>query len=253
MSISTYCGVFLLMKIRRCYHIKVNGEQCGSPALRGKCYCFFHNKYRHLGAYGVPQRGQRAAAAGRFPILEDANSVQAALMQVVRLILAQQIDSKEAGLLLYALQIASSNLQHLRLEPLHYSVVVDPLLVNHSRIGSYPIRHEQFTVETEEEQKERDELEHQIEESQDQADAEWEAELRQELEPAANAKAEADAEKGGASAPPRRPPTGAREQAMKLFDAGAALTEHPGDPEYLRAYQAARAEAEKAAKEASKT
>jgi|GraSoiStandDraft_46_1057282.scaffolds.fasta_scaffold2509771_1 hypothetical protein len=40
---------------------------------------------------------------------------------------------------------------------------------------------------------------------------------------------------------------------MKLFAAGAALAEHPGDPEYIRAYQAAWADAEEVDKKVSKT
>ena len=238
------------MQIRRCHHVKVNGTQCGSPALRGKCYCYFHNNYRHLGAYGVKQRGQRNAFAGRFPVLEDANSIQAAVMQVIRLILAKEIDSKEAGLLLYALQIASSNLQHLRLEPLHYQVVVDPLLVGYSPIGGNPTREENFKIETEEEQKERDELEQQIEQSQAQADAAWEAETRRQFEP--SAKEEAEAADNHASSPPLlHAPT--REQVKKLFDTRDAMYQHPGDPEYIRAYEAAWAEAGQQAREESKT
>jgi hypothetical protein len=32
----------------RCRHIKVNGTQCGSPALRNKIFCFYHHKDRPL-------------------------------------------------------------------------------------------------------------------------------------------------------------------------------------------------------------
>jgi hypothetical protein len=28
--------------VARCRHIKVNGTQCGSPALRAEKYCYFH-------------------------------------------------------------------------------------------------------------------------------------------------------------------------------------------------------------------
>ena len=166
------------MQIRRCYHVKVNGEQCGSPALRGKCYYRYHD----LGAYGVKPRGQCNAGAALFPVLEDGNSIQAAVMQVIRLILAKEIDNKEAGLLLYALQIASSNLNHSHVAPWHDEVVIDPLLVRYARIGGKAVREEHFQVETEEDQKERDELEAQIEQSQEQADAEWEEETRRQFE-----------------------------------------------------------------------
>jgi hypothetical protein len=169
------------MEIRRCYHVKVNGEQCGSPALRGKCYCYFHYRYHHLGAYGVKARGHRNPCSALFPVLEDANSIQAAVMQVVRLILAKEIDNKEAGLLLYALQIASSNLNRLTVAPWHDQMVVDPLLVRYSRIGGKPAREEHFKVETEEQKEERDHLEEQIQHSQEQSDAEWEEEALREF------------------------------------------------------------------------
>ena len=30
----------------RCQHIKVNGTQCGSPALRRNRFCFFHKRFQ---------------------------------------------------------------------------------------------------------------------------------------------------------------------------------------------------------------
>ncbi len=145
------------MEIRRCRHIKVNGTQCGSPALRGRCYCYFHHNWRSRGTYGAAQRGSQKPCHSDFPVLEDANSVQAALMQVIRLMLAKEISPKEAGLLLYALQIASSNLRHLRLEPgVREQVVVDPALVQCSPLNGYPAREEDFEAEEEAQEKEDD-------------------------------------------------------------------------------------------------
>jgi len=104
-------------RTRQCEHIKTNGEFCGSPALRGRNYCYFHLTYigRRLRAERVREK---AAAYGvdpgvvplELPPLEDANSVQMALMQVIDAILHNRIDNKRAGLVLYALQTASSNL-----------------------------------------------------------------------------------------------------------------------------------------------
>lgn len=45
-----------------------------------------------------------------LPLLEDANSIQLALTQVLNALLQNHIDPKRAGLALYGLQIASSNL-----------------------------------------------------------------------------------------------------------------------------------------------
>ncbi|HUK74136.1 MAG TPA: hypothetical protein VLV47_01545 [Candidatus Bathyarchaeia archaeon] len=102
---------------RQCEHIKSNGEFCGSPALRGRNYCYFH--LTHIGRRLRAERSQARAQAGpaanavvelKLPPFEDANSIQIALMQVVDALLNNRIDSKRAGLVLYALQTASSNL-----------------------------------------------------------------------------------------------------------------------------------------------
>jgi len=112
--------------ISRCQHIKTNGIQCGSPALHRRRFCFFHNRWRedHAARSAAPLP---ALSALELPLLEDANSVQIALMQVMRLILKAQIDSKTAGLLLYALQTASLNLRNTNFEPRSRTdVVIDP-------------------------------------------------------------------------------------------------------------------------------
>jgi len=49
--------------------------------------------------------------------LEDANSIQVTVMQIMQLLLSGQIPQKTAGLQFYGLQIASSNLKHTNFEP----------------------------------------------------------------------------------------------------------------------------------------
>ncbi len=104
---------------RQCEHIKANGEFCGSPALRGRHYCYFHLTHigRRLHAERVhAQDVEQSVDAGTLPLelppFEDASSIQIALMQVVDAILHGRLDSKRAGLVLYALQTASSNLSN---------------------------------------------------------------------------------------------------------------------------------------------
>jgi len=36
----------LSSRCRRCKHVKTNGTQCRSPALKGKELCFYHEKNR---------------------------------------------------------------------------------------------------------------------------------------------------------------------------------------------------------------
>jgi hypothetical protein len=103
--------------VRQCEHIKVNGEFCGSPALRGRNYCYFHLTYigrrlqaDRVQATAIAKSSAPSVAPLELPPLEDADSIQMALMQVIDAVLHSRLDNKRAGLVLYALQTASSNL-----------------------------------------------------------------------------------------------------------------------------------------------
>ena len=89
----------------RCAHLKANGDRCGSPAVSGQELCYFHAK---------ALADERPV---RFPVLEDANAVQVAVMMVMDGIYRHHMPYKTAALLLYGLQIASANLRFLQLEP----------------------------------------------------------------------------------------------------------------------------------------
>jgi hypothetical protein len=89
----------------RCHHIRSNGVRCGSPALRGARFCYFHQRAR------VPQRVRSILP------LEDANAVQCNIHEVIRGILDGSLDHKKASLLLYALQTASANIKHINFQP----------------------------------------------------------------------------------------------------------------------------------------
>jgi len=144
--------------IPRCQHIKVNGTQCGSPALRRHRLCYFHKSWQQTRIVLNADRARRARAVFDLPMLEDANSIQVALMQVMRLILSGQIDAKNAGLLLYALQTASSNLARTNFEPtIKTRVVIDPRTVNQTPLGEDPWRREDYEEEEYEEADEQEE------------------------------------------------------------------------------------------------
>jgi hypothetical protein len=62
-----------------------------------------------------------------LPLFEDAHAIQTTLHSVVYHLLDGTVDQKTAGLLLYAMQIASSNLKHMKTEtPGPDESVVDP-------------------------------------------------------------------------------------------------------------------------------
>lgn len=125
------------VEIRRCRHIKVHGAQCGSPALRGDKHCYYHSQSR-------PERLKVKGADGKtgevlVPLFEDGASIQMAVRQVVVLLLQDKIDNKKAGLMLYAMQIASTNLKRMEAEkPRPAQVVVDVKTVGETPVGWTP-------------------------------------------------------------------------------------------------------------------
>jgi hypothetical protein len=157
--------------IPRCQHLKINGTQCGSPALRRNQFCYFHKKWHDNRVVLNGTRARSARVALDLPVLEDANSIQVALMQVMRLLLTNQIDHKTAALLFYALQTASSNLRATSFEPLPQQVVIDPRGVSDTNLGDDAWYKEEFE-DDEEVSEERDSGEEDSDEGEDSADSE---------------------------------------------------------------------------------
>jgi len=120
--------------VPRCQHVKVNGVQCASPALRRKPHCFFHERahYEHK----LSAEDKTTPRNFGFPLLEDANSIQVAIMKTVQMLGSGRLDPKIAGLMLYGLQLASSNLRHVKFEPEKATdVVVDEDTVDLTRLS----------------------------------------------------------------------------------------------------------------------
>jgi len=122
------------LSIRRCHHIKVNGTQCGSPALREEKYCYWHAICHREGSMAVAYLDELETAM--LPTLEDANSIQLGLAGVIRQLVHRDINPKTAALLLYALQTASANLKHTSFEPAPTRVVIDRECVERRPIGA---------------------------------------------------------------------------------------------------------------------
>jgi len=121
----------------RCQHLHTNGTQCGSPALRRKRFCYFHKRYQDERIRLNTDRRRRGVATFILPVLEDANSIQMSLMQIMRLLLTGQIEHKTASLLLYALQTASSNLRQVDFAPSEHRVILDPRDAADTALGAY--------------------------------------------------------------------------------------------------------------------
>ena len=163
----------------RCQHLKTNGTQCGSPALRRNRFCYFHKRYQEERIRLGVDRRRRGTATFFLPVLEDANSIQMSLMQIMRLLLTGQIEHKTASLLLYALQTASANLRQTRFDPRVHEVILDPRNAAESLLNETHLWNDE---EFEEEDEEVDPVEAEIEKKCEEAArkarhvARWEAE-----------------------------------------------------------------------------
>jgi hypothetical protein len=155
-----------LEDVPRCQHIKINGMQCGSPALRRRRHCFFHDRIRR------EQARIRAEASAQptfeLPLLEDANCVQVALMKVIQMLASGRMDPKRAGLILYALQTASINLRHTDFEAHNAThVVIDRDTVSATCMDGPQWFEEDFGDGTGEDEEAEDEDEQEGEEEED--------------------------------------------------------------------------------------
>jgi hypothetical protein len=92
-----------------CAQRKANGDPCQSPALRGERFCHYHK------VMGKPAINIDNDPSGHayLPVFEDAVSIQSAISDVCEMMLHRRIETKEASILLYAMQVASTNMAHM--------------------------------------------------------------------------------------------------------------------------------------------
>jgi hypothetical protein len=98
------------MPDRQCAHIKLNGDQCRTSAMRGRKLCYFHARMRRA------TQAKMKSALPRLLLLEDETSIQGAIMQVIDMLLADQIECKKARLILDAITIACRNVKSIQPE-----------------------------------------------------------------------------------------------------------------------------------------
>jgi hypothetical protein len=91
---------------KTCTHIKISGVRCGSPALRAHEFCYYHQRM-HRGVRTPPQ-----ARLHPIALIEDRESIQVALMEVLNGLMRNTIELKRAALMLRALHIAVKNAGH---------------------------------------------------------------------------------------------------------------------------------------------
>ncbi len=90
--------------VQECGHIKSDGAKCGSPAMRGKSHCFYHQPTR-----ASVRRAARARFFLELPLLEHPGVVQAAAREIAQVLSDNNIYFRPAMRLLYALQFATQS------------------------------------------------------------------------------------------------------------------------------------------------
>lgn len=89
-----------------CQHTHPNGKRCGSPALRGEFFCFFHHPTRR-----PPSRAHATQASFYLPPITDADSIQKALCEVMRRLAENSLSPQRASLIFNLIQAAKANLR----------------------------------------------------------------------------------------------------------------------------------------------
>ena len=82
----------------RCQWVRQDGTSCGSPQMKQHIYCFAHM-----------QMAEARELMLRLPPPEDANAIQVGLMRIQKAVTEDTISMKKAGLLLYSMQLALTN------------------------------------------------------------------------------------------------------------------------------------------------
>jgi len=103
--------------VKTCTHIKVTGIRCGSPALRGEHFCYFHQ--RMMRGVATPPNARLHPIA----LIESEEAIQASLMEVINALARNTIDLKRAQLILRALHIAVKNARRSRFDAHESSMV----------------------------------------------------------------------------------------------------------------------------------
>lgn len=89
----------------QCRHIHAKGNQCGSPALRGEHFCYFHHTTRRPRAGTGKFKYLNAEEPFTLPVVEDRASALSVAAQLLSRIASNDLDVSRAGRLLYNLQI----------------------------------------------------------------------------------------------------------------------------------------------------
>jgi hypothetical protein len=88
----------------RCQYTKTDGKVCGSPAIKGESFCYFHGEAR------TKRKDEEASNLHEVPVLEDKLSLQLAITRLCAQLASGSIDEKRGRVLIAALRLAQKNL-----------------------------------------------------------------------------------------------------------------------------------------------
>ncbi len=89
---------------KTCEHIKDDGVTCGSPAKHDARFCHFHTRLHD-------NKVAPSDPAYDFPILETEQSIQIAIMQMMRGVLKGRITERKAAIMLSGIKAAAALLR----------------------------------------------------------------------------------------------------------------------------------------------
>ena len=95
------------MSVPLCGHLKQDGVPCGSPALRGKKLCYFHQRVHKRSQYAASVIRRADILGPKLPPMKSLADIQVALHEVMDAIIEDRIPPRRAGAVLFGLQQAA--------------------------------------------------------------------------------------------------------------------------------------------------
>src|SRR5580700_8041834 len=90
-----------------CRHIFTDGHRCGSPALRGQAFCYYHR----LARPSVTNEGRPKIF--QMPPISDRPAIHNAIFEILTRAAGGDIKYRHASVLFYGLQLAANNLNRM--------------------------------------------------------------------------------------------------------------------------------------------
>ena len=99
------------MSCPTCSHLKADGLPCGSPSIRGKKLCYYHQRDHRRQQFAAKVLRQLDPLSPHAPLPKTLPQVQVALYEVMQAVAEKRIPLERAGVRLFALQQVSQRLR----------------------------------------------------------------------------------------------------------------------------------------------